>query len=59
MLSEFNGRPENPSISTATFHRSMEELLPIFEREGIRLTLKRDPDDFTEAATSRSTRYVA
>jgi myo-inositol catabolism protein IolH len=48
MLSEFNGRPEQPSRSAACFHRSMEELLPIFEREGLRLTLEPHPDDFIE-----------
>jgi len=35
MNSEFNGRPEAPSASEAQFWRSMEELLPVFEREGV------------------------
>jgi len=48
MNSEFNGRPENPSISEAQFWRSMEELLPVFEREGIHLALEPHPDDFIE-----------
>jgi myo-inositol catabolism protein IolH len=48
MNSEFNGRPEAPSRSEAQFWRSMEELLPIFEREGIRLNLEAHPDDFIE-----------
>lgn len=48
MNSEFNGRPENPSISEAQFWKSMEELLPIFEREGIHLALEPHPDDFIE-----------
>lgn len=48
MLSEFNGRPEDPGTSAAMFHRSMEELLPIFQREGLRLTLEPHPDDFIE-----------
>lgn len=48
MNSEFNGRPENPSISEAQFWRSMEELLPVFERAGVKLALEPHPDDFIE-----------
>jgi myo-inositol catabolism protein IolH len=48
MNSEFNGRPEMASKSEAQFWRSMEELLPIFEREGIQLRLEPHPDDFVE-----------
>jgi myo-inositol catabolism protein IolH len=48
MNSEFNGRPEDPARSEALFWRSLEELLPIFEREGIRLNLEAHPDDFIE-----------
>ncbi len=48
MNSEFNGRPEQASLSEAQFWRSMEELLPIFEREGIQLRLEPHPDDFVE-----------
>jgi myo-inositol catabolism protein IolH len=48
MNSEFNGRREQSLLSEAQFWRSMEELLPIFEREGIRLALEPHPDDFVE-----------
>ncbi|MBL7261707.1 sugar phosphate isomerase/epimerase family protein [Paractinoplanes lichenicola] len=48
MNSEFNGRPERAAESEAQFWRSMEELLPIFEREGVRLVLEPHPDDFLE-----------
>ena len=48
MNSEFNGRPEAAPESEAQFWRSMEELLPIFEREGVRLVLEPHPDDFIE-----------
>ncbi len=48
MNSEFNGRPENPSISEAQFWKSLEELLPVFERAGVRLALEPHPDDFVE-----------
>lgn len=48
MNSELNGRPEQPAISEARFWQSMEELLPVFEREGIQLALEPHPDDFIE-----------
>src|ERR671937_91209 len=48
MNSEFNGRPEAAAASEAQFWRSLEELLPIFEREGVRLALEPHPDDFIE-----------
>ena len=51
MNSEFNGRPEQAARSEAQFWRSMEELLPIFEREGIKLNLEAHPDDFIERNT--------
>jgi myo-inositol catabolism protein IolH len=48
MISEFNGRPEQASLSEAQFWKSMDELLPVFEREGINLRLEPHPDDFVE-----------
>ncbi len=48
MNSEFSGRPEAAEASEAQFWRSLEELLPVFEREGIRLALEPHPDDFCE-----------
>lgn len=48
MNSEFNGRPEAASLSEAQFWTSMEELLPVFEREGVELRLEPHPDDFVE-----------
>ena len=48
MVSEFNGRPEQSSRSEGKFFKSMAELLPIFEREGITITLEPHPDDFVE-----------
>jgi len=45
---EFSGRPERPEESEAAFYRSMEELLPIIEREGIDLLIDPHPDDFVE-----------
>jgi len=48
MNSELSGRPENPSISEAQFWKSLEELLPVFERHGVSLALEPHPDDFIE-----------
>jgi myo-inositol catabolism protein IolH len=48
MNSEFNGRPEQASLSEGQFWKSMEELLPVFEREGVELRLEPHPDDFVE-----------
>ncbi len=46
--SEFNGRPEAPETAEAHFLRSLDELLPILEAEGIKLVLEPHPDDFIE-----------
>jgi myo-inositol catabolism protein IolH len=51
MNSEFNGRPERAAESEAAFWRSLDELLPLFEREGIALNLEAHPDDFCEENT--------
>lgn len=48
MNSEFNGRPEAPEYAEAQFMRSMDELMPVFEREGMKLVLEPHPDDFIE-----------
>jgi len=48
MNSEFSGRPEKAEASEAAFWSSLEELLPVFEREGITLHLEPHPDDFVE-----------
>ena len=45
---EFSGRPEQAEESERAFFRSMEELLPIFEREGIDVRIDPHPDDFVE-----------
>ncbi|MFE4998476.1 TIM barrel protein, partial [Streptomyces mirabilis] len=47
----FNGRPDRAAESEAAFWRSMEELLPVLEREGIALNLEAHPDDFCEENT--------
>jgi myo-inositol catabolism protein IolH len=48
MNSEFNGRPEAAEHAESQFLRSMDELIPVFEREGVRLVLEPHPDDFIE-----------
>jgi myo-inositol catabolism protein IolH len=48
MISEFNGRPEQASLSEAQFWKSMDELLPVLEREGVNLRLEPHPYDFVE-----------
>lgn len=45
---EFSGRPERAEDSEAAFYRSMEELLPLAEREGVRVNIDPHPDDFVE-----------
>lgn len=45
---EFSGRPERQEDSEDAFYRSMEELLPALEREGIRMNIDPHPDDFVE-----------
>lgn len=48
MNTEFSGRPEDSESSEASFYRSMEELLPLIEREGINIAIDPHPDDFVE-----------
>ena len=48
MNSEFNGNPREAAVCERMFWRSMEELLPVFEQEGIRLVLEPHPDDWEE-----------
>ena len=45
---EFNGRPEAPETAEAMFLKSLDELLPVFEREGLQLIIEPHPDDFLE-----------
>ena len=48
MNSEFNGTHDQPARCEGMFWRSMEELLPVFEREGVQLRLEPHPYDFVE-----------
>lgn len=45
---ELSGNPNEPEICEEMFYRSMEELLPIFERENIRVEIQSHPWDFCE-----------
>ena len=55
MNSEFNGNPREAAACERMFWRSMEELLPVFEKEGIRLVLEPHPDDWEEDGKRPST----
>ena len=46
--SEFSGDPNRPLQSEHAFYRSVEELVPDFERYGIGLNLEAHPYDFSE-----------
>ena len=46
--SEFNGRPESAETAEAMFLKSMDELIPVFESQGVQLILEPHPDDFIE-----------
>ncbi|PXZ05379.1 protein iolH [Gilliamella apicola] len=45
---ELSGDPNQPEICNGMWFKSMEELLPIFEREGIRCEIQSHPYDFCE-----------
>ncbi|HJC13152.1 MAG TPA: sugar phosphate isomerase/epimerase, partial [Candidatus Agathobaculum intestinigallinarum] len=45
---EFSGDPNQQEICNGMFYKSMEELLPIIEREGLRVELQSHPYDFVE-----------
>ncbi|MHC5250963.1 sugar phosphate isomerase/epimerase family protein [Listeria kieliensis] len=51
MNTEFSGNKRMPVESEAAFLRSMDELIPLFEREGIKLNLQAHPNDFIETNT--------
>ncbi len=45
---ELSGTPNEPEICEEMWYRSMEELLPVIEREGIRVEIQSHPWDFCE-----------
>jgi myo-inositol catabolism protein IolH len=45
---EFSGRPERSEDSEAGFYKSLEELLPVVESEGLQWNFDPHPDDFVE-----------
>ncbi|CAH1192314.1 MULTISPECIES: sugar phosphate isomerase/epimerase family protein [Paenibacillus] len=51
MNSEFSGSKYEPFICEEKFVKSMDELIPVFEKEGIRLNLQAHPYDFIETNT--------
>jgi myo-inositol catabolism protein IolH len=51
MNTEFSGDISQPVASEAAFVKSMTELIPLFEKEGIRLNIQAHPNDFIETNT--------
>ncbi|AET59327.1 putative sugar-phosphate epimerase/isomerase [Paenibacillus terrae HPL-003] len=51
MNSEFSGSKYEPFVCEEKFVKSMDELIPVFEKEGIRLNLQAHPYDFIETNT--------
>ncbi|MBF9002374.1 sugar phosphate isomerase/epimerase family protein [Vibrio nitrifigilis] len=45
---ELSGDPNQPKICEEMWYKSMEEILPIVEREGIRIEIQSHPYDFCE-----------
>jgi len=45
---ELSGDPAQPEICNGMWFKSMEELLPLFEQEGIRVEIQSHPYDFCE-----------
>ena len=45
---EFSGRPEKAEESERAFYRSMEELIPVIEKAGVKVFIDPHPDDFVE-----------
>ena len=48
IVSEFSGDPNQPARSEQQWYRSMEELIPVFEKYEIRLAMEPHPYDFVE-----------
>lgn len=48
IATEFSGDPNRPRQSEHQFYRSMEELVPVFEKYGIECTIEAHPYDFVE-----------
>jgi myo-inositol catabolism protein IolH len=48
VMSELSGDPNRPVQSEHSFYKSMEELIPVFERYGLGLNLEAHPYDFAE-----------
>lgn len=48
MNSEFSGKSDESLVCENQFIKSMDELLPVFEREGVKLDIQAHPYDFIE-----------
>ncbi len=52
---ELTGDPLRPAECREAFLRSIETLLPVFEREGMDVAVEPHPGDFAETTASAST----
>ena len=50
--SEFSGNPDTPEACDAAFWRSMDEVVPMLEREHITMAIEPHPGDFVEDGNS-------
>lgn len=48
IATEYSGDPNQPVISEGQFYRSMEELIPDFEKRGLQCAVEAHPYDFVE-----------
>lgn len=51
---EFSGDKQNPVASEGQWYKSMEELMPLFEKNHIRLEIQPHPNDFIEHSDQAS-----
>lgn len=48
---EFSGDKQNPIASEGQWYKSMEELIPVFEKNEIKLEIQAHPNDFIESSS--------
>lgn len=48
MSSEMQGDPSRPAESEAAFWRSLDDIIPVLEKEGVKMAFEAHPNDFIE-----------
>lgn len=48
MSSEMQGDPDRPAESEAAFWRSLDDIIPVLEQEGVKMAFEAHPNDFIE-----------